>query len=84
MRRPRRLWSSSENPPDRVARQLGVTRVQFSEALHRIKRDAGLSPRDRVNIWDDGSVTDETNVWIGNIHDELRGGNVAQFRQLKV
>lgn len=71
MPRARRLWSSARNPPARVASLLGITRVQLGGALHRIKRDAGLSPRDRVHIWDDGSVTDDANVWIGNIHDEI-------------
>jgi hypothetical protein len=67
----RRVWSSLGNPPGWVARQLGVSREQFGEALHTIKRDAGLSPRDRVSIWDDGSVTDDADAWIGNIHDEI-------------
>jgi hypothetical protein len=68
---PRRLWGRVENPPDWVARRLGISRIQLGEALHRIKRDAGLSPRDPVNIWDDGSVTDDTDAWIGNILDEV-------------
>jgi hypothetical protein len=71
MRPVRRLWSRTENPPDDVAHRLGVSRVQLAEALHRIKRDAGLSPRDRVTIWDDGLATDDRDVWIGNVHDEL-------------
>jgi hypothetical protein len=71
MRRARLLWSSADNPPGGVARRLGISRVQLGEALHKIKRDAGLSPRDRVNIWGDGSVTDDRDVWIGNIHDEI-------------
>jgi hypothetical protein len=71
MARVRRLWSRVGNPPDWVARQLGISRVQLSAALHAIKRDSGLSPRDRVTLWDDGSVTDDTDVWIGNIHDEV-------------
>lgn len=71
MRRAQRLWSSPGNPTDAVARRLGISHIRLGEAMHRIKRDAGLSPRDRVSIWDDGSVTDEADVWIGNIHDEL-------------
>jgi len=39
--------------------------------MHRIKRWAGLGGRDRVTIWDDGSVTDEFGCLIGNIYDEI-------------
>jgi hypothetical protein len=66
-----RIWSNPGNPPDSVARRLGITRDQLGEAIHIIKDDAGLSPRDRVSIWDDGSITDETDEWIGNVHDEI-------------
>lgn len=71
MPRVQRLWSSVENPPGWVARRLGISRVQLGAALHMVKRDAGLSPRDRVSLWDDGSVTDDADVWIGNVHDEI-------------
>jgi hypothetical protein len=71
MRRARRLWSSPGNPTGRVAQRLGISRVQLGEALHRIKRDAGLSPSDQVRIWDDGSVMDDGDAWIGNVYDEL-------------
>jgi hypothetical protein len=54
-----------------VAQRLGISRVQLGEALHRIKRDAGLSPSDQVRIWDDGSVMDDGDAWIGNVYDEL-------------
>ena len=66
-----RLWSSARNPTAWVARRLRVSREQLGEALHTIKRDAGLSPRDHVSIWDDGSVTDDADVWVGNIYDEI-------------
>jgi hypothetical protein len=71
MERTRRLWSRIGNPPNWVARRLGITHQQLSTALHRIKRDAGLSPPDHVSIYEDGSVTDDGDEWIGNIHDEL-------------
>ena len=67
----RRLWSSPHNPPAWVARRLSITRAQLGEALHMIKRQAGLNPRDRVSIWDDGSIMDDADVWIGNIYDEI-------------
>jgi hypothetical protein len=73
----RRVWSDPENPPDWVAREISqetgkrITREQLGEALHTIKREAGLRPRDRVYIWEDGSITDDTDEWIGNIYDEI-------------
>jgi hypothetical protein len=66
-----RLWSGPQNPPIWVARRLGITRAQLSRAIHATKRHAGLRPRDRVSLWDDGSVTDDADAWIGNIHDEI-------------
>ena len=70
-RRPRVIWSQPENPPESVAGVLGITRVQLGDAIHSIKEDAGLGPRDRVTIWDDGSITDDTNARIGNVYDEI-------------
>jgi hypothetical protein len=66
-----RLWSGPRNPSNWVANRLGITRMQLSEAIHALKRNAGLRPRDRVSLWDDGSVTDDANAWIGNIYDEI-------------
>jgi hypothetical protein len=66
-----RLWSGEGNPPDWVARRLGISRVQLGAALHTIKRDSGLTPRDRVSLWYDGSVTDDRDAWIGNVYDEI-------------
>ena len=48
-----------------------ITREQLGEALHVIKRAAGLRPRDRVNIYDDGSISDDTDSPIGNLYDEI-------------
>ncbi len=67
----RRLWSRPGNPPDWVAARLGISREQLGEAIHKVKDSAGLAPSDRVIIWDDGSVTDEADDWIGNIQDEV-------------
>ena len=74
---PRRIWSNPENPPDSVAREISratgrpLTRTQLGEALHVIKRIAGLRPRDQVFIFDDGSVHDAADDWIGNVYDEI-------------
>jgi hypothetical protein len=68
---PRKIWSNPQNPPDWVAGILNISREELGEALHIIKNEAGLSPRDRVSIWDDGGITDDTDTWIGNVHDEI-------------
>ena len=68
---PRIIWSNPGNPPHGVATRLGITRGQLGRAIHRIKNYAGLAPRDQVTIWDDGSVTDEDGVPLGNIQDEI-------------
>jgi Domain of unknown function (DUF4279) len=60
------IWGNPGNPSNEVARILGVTRLRLGRALHRIKRWAGLGGRDRVTIWDDGSVSDEFGSVIGN------------------
>lgn len=68
---PRRIWSNPGNPPRGVATRLGITRAQLRNALHRIKADVKLGARDRVTIWDDGSVTDDEGDLIGNVHQEI-------------
>ena len=70
-RRSRVIWSRPENPPESVAVTLGITRVQLGDAIHSSREDAGLGPRERVTIWDDGSITDDTNARIGNVYDEI-------------
>ena len=57
--------------PDGVATTLGITRAQLRNAIHSIKEDAELEPRDNVTIWSDGSVTDANDELIGNIYDEI-------------
>jgi hypothetical protein len=72
VRRPRTrtLWSSPGNPPDAVARVLGMAPRHFSRALHKIKAAADLSGADHVVIYSDGSVTDEQGEVLRNLHDE--------------
>jgi hypothetical protein len=65
------IWSRPGNPTRAVATALGITRTQFGDAIHAIKKNARLGPRDNVTIWDDGSVTDARNEFIGNIYDEI-------------
>jgi hypothetical protein len=68
--RARILWSNPGNPPDSVARALGMELRRFSRALHKIKAASDLSGADRVIIYTDGSVTDEQGEPLGNLHDE--------------
>ena len=68
--RTRILWSSPGNPPDSVARTLGMERRRFSRALHKIKAANNFSGADRVVIYSDGRVTDEQGEPLGNLHDE--------------
>lgn len=64
------LWRDPGNPPDAVARALGMPPRQFSHALHKIKAASNLSGADRVIIYSDGTVTDARGEPIGNLHDE--------------
>jgi hypothetical protein len=67
----RKIWSGPGNPTNAVATALRVTRPDLRYAIHRIKKNARLGPSDDVTIWDDGSVTDDKDVWLGNIYDEI-------------
>jgi hypothetical protein len=69
--RTRIIWSRPGNPTRRVATALGITLPQLGDAIHAIKKNARLRPRENVSIWDDGSVTDATDEFIGNIYDEI-------------
>jgi hypothetical protein len=53
------LWRNPGNPPDSVARALGIEPRRFSRALHKIKAASDLSGVDRAIIYSDGAVTDE-------------------------
>ena len=68
---PQKIWSRPGNPPRAVATALGITRAQLGDAIHAIKKNARLRPRDNVTIWDDGSVSDARDEVIGNIYDEI-------------
>jgi hypothetical protein len=54
-----------------VATALGITRARLGDAIHAIKKNARLGPRDNVIIWDDGTVSDARDEVIGNIYDEI-------------
>ena len=58
-------------PTKHVSAQLGIERWQLREAIHKIKARSNLGAQNRVNIHDDGAVTDEHGEYIGNIFDEI-------------
>jgi len=68
--RARVLWSNPGNPPASVARALGMAPRHFGRALHKIKAANDFSGADRVIIYSDGTVTDEQDEPLGNLHDE--------------
>lgn len=61
---PRVIWSRPGNPTRGVARALGISVTDLGDAIHILKDAAGLGPRDRVKIWDDGSVTDDRDALV--------------------
>jgi hypothetical protein len=63
--------SNPGNPPRWVAGRLGISQCDFSDALHKIKKAAGLRSADSVRIWRDGTVADSRGEVIGNIYDEV-------------
>ena len=65
------IWSKVRNPTRHVSDQLGIERAKLRKAIHIIKAQNNLSPRDRVIIHSDGTVTDVDGNDIGNIFDEI-------------
>jgi len=51
-------------PSDVIAAQ------QLGDAIHELKTAGNLSPAERVIIYDDGTVTDESGYVLGNIYNE--------------
>jgi RHS repeat-associated protein len=57
-----------------IEKETGLSKGELSDALHRIKRGAGLPPTANTRIDSEGNVYDEdTGEWIGNIVDETSG-----------
>ena len=65
------IWDQSANPTRYVNDELGIERWQLRDALHKIKARSDLGGRDRVIIYDNGTVTDADGNEVGNIHDEV-------------
>ena len=66
------IWSSSGNPTNQVATRLGISRWRLREAIHTIKKRAKLGARDRLTIYDDGSVFDANGEDVGNVYENSR------------
>jgi hypothetical protein len=50
---------------------LNLTHTTLGNAIHELKTAGDLSPAERVIIYDDGTVTDETGYVLGNIYNEI-------------
>jgi DNA-directed RNA polymerase specialized sigma subunit len=61
----------SDSPSNYVSDELGITRSQLRQALHKIKGYGNLGATDRTVKYDDGRVTDANDDDIGNILDEI-------------
>ena len=65
------IWDKRDNPPKYVSDRLGIQHWQLGDAIHDLKAAGNLSPTDRVIIYDDGTVTDESGYGLGNIYNEI-------------
>lgn len=65
------IWDQSANPTRYVSDELGIERWQLRDALHKIKARSDLGGRERVIIYENGTVTDADGNEVGNIHDEV-------------
>ena len=66
------IWSRPGNPPRSVATALRIPHWRLRNALHEIKRRSNLGARDRLTIYDDGSVRDANGEHVGNIYEDSR------------
>jgi hypothetical protein len=66
------IWNSPRNPTNQVATALGISRSRLRTGLHEIKRRSKLGARDRVTIYDDGTVRDVNGEHVGNIYEDSR------------
>jgi hypothetical protein len=65
------LWDQRGNPSRYVSEALGMEEWQLRHAVHKIKGRSPLRGADRVIIYLNGDVTDETGDALGNVHDEI-------------
>lgn len=65
------IWDKRGNPPKYVSDRLRIHHWQLGDAIHELKAAGNLSPAERVIIYDDGTVTDESGYVLGNIFNEI-------------
>ena len=65
------LWDRRGNPSPYVSQALGVAEWQLRQAIHKIKGRGLLRGQDRVIIYRNGDVTDESGDDLGNVFDEI-------------
>lgn len=65
------IWDKRRNPTNYVSDSLGIEMWQLRGAIHKIKARANLGAQDRITIYDDGTVKDESGEDVGNIYDEI-------------
>jgi hypothetical protein len=65
------IWDKQDNPPKYVSDRLRIPHWQLGDAIHELKAAGNLRPAERVIIYDDGTVTDESGYVIGNIYNEI-------------
>ena len=65
------IWDKRGNPTKYVSDRLAIQHWKLGDAIHELKAAGNLSPAERVIIYDDGTVTDESGYVLGNIHNEI-------------
>lgn len=65
------IWEKPDNTPKYVSDRLGISRWQLGDAIHEHKAAGNLRPAQRVIIYDDGTVTDESGYVLGNVYNEI-------------
>jgi hypothetical protein len=64
------IWDKRGNPPKYVSDRLHTHLWQLGDAI-QLKAASDLRPAERVIIYDDGTVTDESGDVLGNIYNEI-------------
>jgi hypothetical protein len=65
------LWDRARSPNPHVSEALGIEEWQLRQAIHKIKGRSPLRGPDRVIIYSNGDVADESGEALGNIYDEI-------------
>ena len=65
------IWDKRGNLPKYVSDRLRIQHWQLGDAIHELKAAGDLRPTERVIIYDDGTVTDESGYVLGNIYNEI-------------